>query len=138
MTSTTENLKAEMVVIGGGGAGLAAALAAAEGGCPSVVVLEKAVTGVLLLDILCPLKKHHRRNGIGICGDYSEDVAVRKSTRTALCSSTSSSVRAEFSTTGSNSLRKISINAFTIIGSNWEPEHLSSSSMTSCLLSPRR
>jgi len=38
----TENLKAELVVIGGGGAGLAAALAAAENGCKSIIVLEKA------------------------------------------------------------------------------------------------
>jgi len=38
----TENLKAELVIIGGGGAGLAAALAAAENGCKSIIVLEKA------------------------------------------------------------------------------------------------
>lgn len=38
----TENLKADLVVIGGGGAGLAAALAAAENGCKSIIVLEKA------------------------------------------------------------------------------------------------
>jgi fumarate reductase flavoprotein subunit len=39
---TTENPKAELVIIGGGGAGLAAALAAAENGCKSIIVLEKA------------------------------------------------------------------------------------------------
>lgn len=39
---TTENLKAELVIIGGGGAGLAAALAAAENACESIIVLEKA------------------------------------------------------------------------------------------------
>jgi len=38
----TENLKADLVIIGGGGAGLAAALAAAENGCKSIIVLEKA------------------------------------------------------------------------------------------------
>jgi fumarate reductase flavoprotein subunit len=38
----TENLKADIVIMGGGGAGLAAALAAAENGCKSVIVLEKA------------------------------------------------------------------------------------------------
>jgi fumarate reductase flavoprotein subunit len=38
---TSENLKADIVVIGGGGAGLAAAVAAAEKGCKSIVVLEK-------------------------------------------------------------------------------------------------
>ena len=38
----TENLEAELVLIGGGGAGLAAALAAAENGCKSIIVLEKA------------------------------------------------------------------------------------------------
>jgi len=41
-TTKTENLKAELVIIGGGGAGLAAALAAAENGCKSIIVLEKA------------------------------------------------------------------------------------------------
>jgi fumarate reductase flavoprotein subunit len=42
MSTETENLKADIVVIGGGGAGLAAALAAAENGCKSIIVLEKA------------------------------------------------------------------------------------------------
>jgi fumarate reductase flavoprotein subunit len=37
----TENLKADIVIIGGGGAGLAAAVAAAEKGCKSIIVLEK-------------------------------------------------------------------------------------------------
>jgi fumarate reductase flavoprotein subunit len=38
----TEDLKAEIVIIGGGGAGLAAALSATENGCKNVIVLEKA------------------------------------------------------------------------------------------------
>jgi fumarate reductase flavoprotein subunit len=42
MTTITENLQAELVVIGGGGAGLAAAVTAAERGCKNIVVLEKA------------------------------------------------------------------------------------------------
>ena len=42
MTTETEKLVAEIVVIGGGGAGLAAAVAAAEKGCKSIIVLEKA------------------------------------------------------------------------------------------------
>jgi len=42
MTTKTENLKADLVVIGGGGAGMAAALEAAERGCKSIIVLEKA------------------------------------------------------------------------------------------------
>jgi fumarate reductase flavoprotein subunit len=39
---TTNNMSADMVIIGGGGAGLAAALAAAENGCKNILVLEKA------------------------------------------------------------------------------------------------
>ncbi len=42
MATKTENLKAEIAIVGGGGAGMAAALAAAEKGCKSIVVLEKA------------------------------------------------------------------------------------------------
>lgn len=42
MTGNTENLHAELVIVGGGGAGLAAGIAAAEKGCESIVVLEKA------------------------------------------------------------------------------------------------
>ena len=42
MTAKTENLKAELVIIGGGGAGMAAAREAAERGCRSIIVLEKA------------------------------------------------------------------------------------------------
>jgi len=38
----TQNLKAQLVILGGGGAGLAAAIAAAENGCKSILVLEKA------------------------------------------------------------------------------------------------
>ncbi|MBN2039300.1 MAG: FAD-dependent oxidoreductase [Spirochaetes bacterium] len=41
MTEKKKNLEAELIVIGGGGAGLAAAIAAAEGGCTSIIVLEK-------------------------------------------------------------------------------------------------
>lgn len=40
-TTKTENLQAEVVVIGGGGAGLAAAITAVEKGCTSVILLEK-------------------------------------------------------------------------------------------------
>jgi fumarate reductase flavoprotein subunit len=40
-TVKTEELKADIVVIGGGGAGLTAAIAAAEAGAKSVIVLEK-------------------------------------------------------------------------------------------------
>jgi fumarate reductase flavoprotein subunit len=42
MASKTENLKADLVIIGGGGAGLAAAVTAAEKGNKSIIVLEKA------------------------------------------------------------------------------------------------
>lgn len=38
----SQNMSADLVVIGGGGAGLAAALSAAENGCKSIIVLEKA------------------------------------------------------------------------------------------------
>jgi fumarate reductase flavoprotein subunit len=39
---SSQNLKADLAIIGGGGAGLAAALAAAENGCKNIIVLEKA------------------------------------------------------------------------------------------------
>ena len=42
MATKSENLQADIVVIGGGGAGLAAALTAAEIGCGRIVVIEKA------------------------------------------------------------------------------------------------
>ena len=42
MVTKTENLKADLIIVGGGGAGLAAAVTAAENGCKSIIVLEKA------------------------------------------------------------------------------------------------
>ena len=42
MGTKTENLKADLVIVGGGGAGLAAAVTAAENGCKSIIVVEKA------------------------------------------------------------------------------------------------
>lgn len=60
----SDNIRAELVIIGGGGAGLAAAAAAAERGAHNVILLEKRGTlggntamAVGLLGIESPVQK---------------------------------------------------------------------------------
>jgi fumarate reductase flavoprotein subunit len=80
MARKTENLKADLVVIGGGGAGLAAALAAAENGCKSIIVLEKAGSAagstIMAHDIFGAESPAQKRQGVDARKDDLFKVAM--------------------------------------------------------------
>jgi glycine/D-amino acid oxidase-like deaminating enzyme len=66
----SENLEADIVVIGGGGTGLAAALAASEKGCMKIIILEKVGstggTSAMTHDLFSPLPEYPDHRGRGI------------------------------------------------------------------------
>ena len=76
----TENLEAEIVIIGGGGAGMAAALAAAENGCKNIILLEKAGIGgnsAMAHDVFGAESPVQRRMGVDARRDDFFRIAMR-------------------------------------------------------------
>lgn len=75
----TENLEAELTIIGGGGAGLTAALAALEGGCKNIIVLEKAGIGgnsAMAHDIFATESPVQKRMGVDARSDVFFKIAM--------------------------------------------------------------